>query len=47
MEPERLDALASRLDGGLAERVHGYVDGLDARRRADLDRCSPRDRDVM
>lgn len=36
MEPERLDALASRLDGGLAERVHGYVDGLDARRRADL-----------
>lgn len=36
MEPERLDALASRLDGGLAERVHDYIDGLDTRRSRDL-----------
>jgi len=36
MEPERLDALASTVDGPLAERTHDYVDGLDSRRTAEL-----------
>ena len=36
MDPERLDALASRLGGETAERVCAYVDGLSARGKADL-----------
>lgn len=36
MDPERLDALASRAGGAIAERTHGYVDSLSGSARADL-----------
>jgi hypothetical protein len=36
MDTERLDALASRAGGEVAERVASYVDGLSARAKADL-----------
>ena len=36
MHLDRLDALADRAGGEMAEQVHSYVDGLDARGRADL-----------
>ena len=36
MDPERLDDLASRVDGDIKDRVSSYVDGLTARHKADL-----------
>lgn len=36
MDPERLDGLASRVEGEVAERVSSYVDGLSARAKAEL-----------
>lgn len=36
MDPDRLDALATEVGGGVAERVSAYVDGLSGRGRADL-----------
>ncbi|MGA8744332.1 MAG: TraM recognition domain-containing protein [Solirubrobacterales bacterium] len=36
MDPERLDALASKVGGEVAERVHAYVDGMSQRAKADL-----------
>ena len=36
MEPERLDALASKVGGEPQERVNAYVDGLSERGKADL-----------
>jgi TraM recognition site of TraD and TraG/Type IV secretion-system coupling protein DNA-binding domain len=36
MEPERLDALASKVGGETAKRVSSYVDGLSGRGKADL-----------
>lgn len=36
MDPERLDALASRVGGEIGERVSTYVDGLSARAKAEL-----------
>lgn len=36
MDPERLDGLASRVGGAVADRVSEYVDGLSGRARADL-----------
>jgi type IV secretory pathway TraG/TraD family ATPase VirD4 len=36
MDPERLDDLASRVDGDVKDRVSSYVDGLTARHKADL-----------
>jgi hypothetical protein len=35
MDPDRLDALADRAGGEVADRVHAYVDGLGAQGRAD------------
>jgi type IV secretory system conjugative DNA transfer VirD4/TraG family protein len=36
MDPERLDALAARVGGQVAEDVAEYIDGLSGRARADL-----------
>lgn len=36
MDPDQLDALATEVGGGVAERVSAYVDGLSGRGRADL-----------
>ena len=36
MDPERLDDLASGVDGDIKDRVSSYVDGLTARHKADL-----------
>jgi DNA helicase HerA-like ATPase len=36
MQPDRLDALADRAGGALADRVHSYVDGLDSGARSAL-----------
>jgi hypothetical protein len=36
MDPERLDALAAKVGGGVADRVSEYVDSLPTRARAEL-----------